>query len=151
MDKSTALTIEALMDMTPVVDGRDLVRLAARHLFLGSVRQHESVQETFFPSAPREHGGEYSHAIEAALSWFETKDYAVLFVCQAMCRIQDEFGIHELLNEEKIEERLTSAYNSSGWKKVGQKLNVLIVLSNYVVNSAMCACLTMLSTVLSVL
>ena len=45
-----SLSVAALHSMTPVFNGKDIVRLAARHLLLSCVKSEPRVRETFFPS-----------------------------------------------------------------------------------------------------
>ena len=125
-----AQTVDALLEMTPIVDNRDLVRLAARHLFLCQVKSEECVREVFFPQAGPD--ARYGEAVGAASAWFNVRDYAVLFVSQALCRLKDEYGLHTLIDAAGVDEQLDVAHRSSGWKKVGQCLASVMAIGTLV-------------------
>ncbi len=71
------LTLEGLLSMTPVVHGVDVVRQAARDLFLSCVKSQRNVRDVFFPQ-------HMPHALEKKVdsNWFEFDKYACLYVCQ---------------------------------------------------------------------
>ena len=121
---SCALTVDALAGMTPDVNGQDVVRLASRHLFLGEVKAQAAVRDVFFPGCLHGGGGGGSGRGEVdlavAATWFDSGEYAVLFTCQAICKLGDEFGIHSLLDELIVDEKLGAVHASSEWKKVGK-------------------------------
>ena len=64
-----AQTVDSLLEMTPIVDNHDNVRLAARHLFLGQIKGQSCVRDVFFPTYRPD--GRYSDACDAALTWFK--------------------------------------------------------------------------------
>ena len=126
------------MSMTPVVNGQDVVRLAARHLFLGQVKCQLPVRDIFFAGSTADKsngdgnfpcGGAASQSgsrplmseYEAAAmtSWFDYSRYSVLFVAQAICRLQDEYKLHAMLDERLVDEQLQAIHDSSEWKKIG--------------------------------
>lgn len=113
-----ALTLDALLDMSPVLNGQDVVRLAARHLLLGQLKAQPSVREVFFPGHDRD--PVYGDRLDAAAAeWFNFDDYAATFVCQAIVRAKDDFEIHSLLNEAVIDEKLQALHKGPDWKKLG--------------------------------
>ena len=71
------LTLEGLLAMTPVVHGVDVVRNAARDLFLSCVKSQHNVHDVFFPD-------HVPHALEDKVDydWFEFDKFACLYVCQ---------------------------------------------------------------------
>lgn len=128
MSSDQALTLDALLNMTPILNGQDVVRLAARHLLLGQVKVQPSVHEVFFPGQVSD--PVYGDRVEAN-EWFHFDDFATLFVCQGLVRLGDDYGIHSLLNESLINEKLDAVYKGSDWKKTGWVMLVarLIVLN----------------------
>ena len=71
------LTLEGLLAMTPVVHGVDVVRNAARDLFLSCVKSQHNVHDIFFSD-------HVPHALEDKVDpdWFEFDKFACLYVCQ---------------------------------------------------------------------
>ena len=112
-----ALTLDALLAMTPILNGQDLVRLAARHLFLCHVKYQPSVRDIFFPDHCND--ATYGDVIDS-ISRFNFDQYAILYVCQAICKLGDEYKIHTLLNEDVIDNKLKALYASPEWKKIGE-------------------------------
>lgn len=120
-----ALTLNALLDMSPVLNGQDVVRLASRHLLLGQLKAQPSVRDVFFPGHDRD--PVYGDRVDAAAAdWFNFDDYAATFVCQAIVRAGDDFEIHSLLNEAAIDEKLQALHNGPDWKKLGFTLYTML-------------------------
>jgi hypothetical protein len=136
---NAAMTVDALMSMTPIINGQDVVRLAARHVFLGHVKCQPPVRDVFFagatadqsndddgavsygspcPPGPRPLMSEYEAA--AMTSWFDFGRYSILFAAQAICKLRDEFRIHAMLDEQLVDEQLQAIHDSSDWKKIGE-------------------------------
>ena len=161
----SVLTIDSLFAMSPIVNGQDIVQLAARHVFLTKVKSQLAVRDVFFSASsncnstsgrtfsanstsvrPRSWayvgdnaadcpttsaGSGFSPLMtseqdvddgDAATmtSWFDFGRYSVLLAAQAICRNRDEFRIHEMLDEQEIDEQLKRIHDSSGWKKIGR-------------------------------
>lgn len=115
--------------MTPILNGQDVVRLAARHLLLGQVKVQPSVHDVFFPGQVSD--PVYGDRIEA-FEWFHFDDFATLFVCQALVRLRDDYGIHSLLNESLINEKLDAVYKGPDWKKMGRIiLDTRLIVVNF--------------------
>lgn len=131
MSSDQALTLDALLNMTPILNGQDIVRLAARHLLLGQVKVQPSVHDVFFPGQVSD--PVYGDRMEA-LEWFHFDDFATLFVCQALVSLRDDFEIHSLLNEALICEKLAAVYQGPDWKKIGRIIldtRVIVVMVFY--------------------
>ena len=112
------LSVDALLAMTPIVNGQDLVAFACRHLFLSHVKSQHSVKETFFPTHQKD-----KHEDFLDDTWFDFDRFAVYYACQAIARLQDEFTIHTLLKKDLIEEEMDAYFTSPDWKKIGKVLN----------------------------
>jgi len=121
----TTLTTDALMAMTSVVNGQDIVQLASRHAFLGHVKRQPSVRHVFFPTCSRQPAAdtwspEVAAVLQGEIAWFDFSRYSVLFVADAICKLGDQFLIHTMLDEEVVSEQLKAMHDSSDWKKIGQ-------------------------------
>jgi hypothetical protein len=117
-------TFDALVAMTPIVLGTDIVRLAARHLFLGQVKCQAPVHDVFFPTSPKRPGVDCGRFGEVAtmldeITWFDFSRYSILYVAQAICRLCDPYSIYSMLDEDIVNEQLRSVHESSDWKKIG--------------------------------
>jgi len=124
-DASVTLTLDALMSMTSVVNGQDIVQLAARHAFLSHVKRHPSVRDAFFPTSSRQPladkwSPEVASVLQDDVAWFDFGRYSVLYVAQAICQLRDEFLIYSMLEEDVVTEQLKAMHDSSDWKKIGQ-------------------------------
>lgn len=115
------LSVDALLAMTPIVNGQDLVAIACRHLFLSHVKSQPVVREVFFPSHQKD-----QHEQELEDTWFEFDRFAVYYACQALCKLEDEFTIHTLLDKEAVDEEMDSYFSSPDWKKIGFALYTLL-------------------------
>ncbi len=71
------LTLQGLLEMTPVVHGQDVVRNAARELFFSCVKNAPNVRDVFFPR-------ETPHALASRVDpdSFDFETFACLYVCQ---------------------------------------------------------------------
>ena len=80
-DVAKELTLEGLLAMTPIVHGVDVVRNAARDLFLSCVKSQHNVHDVFFSD-------HVPHALEDKVDhdWFEFDKFACLYVCQVSPR-----------------------------------------------------------------
>ncbi|KAI0214551.1 hypothetical protein LSAT2_000337 [Lamellibrachia satsuma] len=108
------LTVETLSAMTPIVNGCDIIRLAARHLLLSHVKSQQCVRATFFSShTPVE--------AEAHIDpdWFDFDTFGCLVMCQALAAAEDPFGISRMLHREKIDAKLEDIYASPQWRRMG--------------------------------
>ena len=76
-DTAKELTLEGLLAMTPIVHGVDVVRNAARDLFLSCVKSQHNVHDIFFSD-------HVPHALEDKVDpdWFEFDKFSCLYVCQ---------------------------------------------------------------------
>ncbi len=110
------LTLDALLAMTPDVQGIDIVQMAARHMLLSHVKSQSCVREVFFPK----HKEDAGNASRVDPAWFPFPRFACLYVCQAICRLRDQFELHTLLLEEKVDIKLAETYKSPQWKKLGK-------------------------------
>jgi len=124
-DAAVTLTLDALMSMTSVVNGQDIVQLAARHAFLSHVKRHPSVRDAFFPTSSRQPladkwSPEVASVLQDDVAWFDFGRYSVLYVAQAICQLRDEFLIYSMLEEDVVTEQLKAMHDSSDWKKIGQ-------------------------------
>jgi len=124
-DAAVTLTLDALMSMTSVVNGQDIVQLAARHAFLSHVKRHPSVRDAFFPASSRQPladkwSPEVASVLQDDVAWFDFGRYSVLYVAQAICQLRDEFLIYSMLEEDVVTEQLKAMHDSSDWKKIGQ-------------------------------
>ena len=108
------LDVEALLRMSPIVNGQDLACIAARHLLVAFSKSQVSVNETFF-SKHKKH--KYEDRIEAG--WFDFDRFAVLLVCQTLAGLNDEYGIRDMLEQEQLFNQLGEIYNSADWKRLG--------------------------------
>lgn len=121
---AVTLTIDALMAMTPVVNGQDIVQLASRHAFIGHVKRQPPVRDTFFPTSSRQPladswSPEVAAVLQDDVTWFDFSRYSVLYVAQAICKLRDKFLVHTMLEEDIVSEQLKAMHDSSGWKKIG--------------------------------
>lgn len=115
LDKSR-LSVDALLAMSPIVDGRDLVQMAARHLFLSLVKTQDNVREVFFP----DHTKQDDNLRLIDQQWFDLRRFACLYLSQTICDIKDDIaGLHRLLDENQVYTELEIMYTSHDWKKVG--------------------------------
>ena len=80
-DVAKELTLEGLLAMTPIVHGVDVVRNAARDLFLSCVKSQHNIHDVFFSD-------HVPHALEDKVDhdWFEFDKFACLYVCQVSPR-----------------------------------------------------------------
>jgi len=145
---SMALTLDALMSMTPIVNGQDVVRLAARHVFLCQVKGQSCVRDAFFAGSvadpvavdgsgtsatsslslgPPPLTSEYEAA--AMTSWFDFSRYSILLAAQAISKIKDEYRIHSMLDEQLVDEQLQAIHDSSDWKKIGDFFLIHVLYS----------------------
>jgi len=118
------LTLDALMAMTSVVNGQDIVQLASRHVFLSHVKRQPSVRDVFFPTSSRQPlsdnwSPEVAAVLQNDVTWFDFSRYSVLYVAQAICNLRDEFLVHTMLQEDIVTEQLKMMHESSDWKKIG--------------------------------
>ena len=107
--------MDALADMTPIFNGCDVIRLAARHLLWSHVKSQQCVRDAFFPD---------HEPIEAEKlidpSWFDFDTYACLVVSLAVSRSEDAFGLSRMLHREKIDRALEEIYRSPQWRRMGE-------------------------------
>jgi len=118
------LTLDALMAMTSVVNGQDIVQLASRHAFLSHVKRQPTIRDIFFPTSSRQPlVDNWSPGVAAVLqddiTWFDFSRYSVLYVAHAICSLRDKFLIHTMLEEDIVTEQLKAMHESSDWKKIG--------------------------------
>lgn len=121
------LTLDALMAMTSVVNGQDIVQLASRHAFISHVKRQPSVRDAFFPTLSRQPladnwSPEVAALLQDDVTWFDFSRYSVLYVAQAICKLRDNFFVHAMLEEDMVTEQLKAMHDSSDWKKIGQSL-----------------------------
>ena len=137
------LTLGALASMTPIVNGQDVVRLAARHVLLCQVKGQPSVRDVFFAGsevdqdgvADGSNGGTSSvnstqsscpspltseYEAVAMTSWIDFSRYSVLLAAQAISKIKDEYRLHSMLDAQLVDEHLRAIHDSSDWKKIGE-------------------------------
>ena len=43
-----------------------------------------------------------------------------MYYLQTICKLEDSYGIHEMINEEKVNEKLGEIFMGPLWKKIGQ-------------------------------
>ena len=123
-DDAMTLTLDALMTMTSVVNGQDIVQLASRHAFLSHVKRQPTVRDVFFPTLSRQPpvdnwSPEVAAALQDDVAWFDFSRYSVLYVAQVICSLRDKFLIHTMLEEDIVTEQLKAMHESSDWKKIG--------------------------------
>jgi len=123
-DITTTLTLDALMGMTSVVNGQDIVQLASRHAFFSHVKRQPAVRDVFFPSSSRQPladnwSPEVAALLQDDVTWFDFSRYSVLYVAQAVCSLRDKFLVHTMLEEDIVNEQLKAMHDSSDWKKIG--------------------------------
>ena len=114
-DNRVVLSLKGLMEMTPIHEGVDIVSRAARHMFLSIVKTQKTVHDVFFST----HKKQEQDSFALAKQYFDFERFANLFVCQAICRLQDKHNFHRMLRADVIEEELEEIYMSADWKKVG--------------------------------
>ena len=125
LNDAMTLTLDALMSMTSVVSGQDVVQLASRHAFLSHVKRQSSVRDIFFPSSSRQPladnwSQEVASVMQSDVAWFDFNRYSVLYVADAICKLRDKFLVHTMLEEDIVAEQLKAMHDSSDWKKIGQ-------------------------------
>ena len=115
-DPSDALTVESLMRMTPMFQGRDTVKIATRHLLLTKLKSQPSVRR-FFPQ-------HRTDAFERLVrnDWFDFETYAVLYVCQTLSRCNDPYNLSRLVDKQKVDKHMKEISECPEWKKVGEYL-----------------------------
>jgi len=118
------LTLDALMEMTSVVNGQDIVQLASRHAFLNHVKRQPTIRDVFFPTSSRQPlvdnwSPDVAAVLQDDVTWFDFSRYSVLYVAQAICSLRDKFLIHTMLEEDIVTEQLKAIHDSSDWKKIG--------------------------------
>lgn len=119
------------MSMTPLVGDRDIVSEAARALFASVLRSQPSVRDVFFSehrADPRE------HMVDS--DWFDFDAFAAMYVCQCLSKVKDEFDIHGLVDEVKVDEEMEMVCSSGDWKKVGKLTLTLIYSYRHVCNNS---------------
>ena len=107
------LSLDALMRMTPKFEGRDLVKVACKHLLVSKLKSQHSVR-TFFSD----------HVIDAferlvSDNWFDFDTLATLYVCGAIANSDDAFEICRVVDKEVVETHLKDICSSPDWKKLG--------------------------------
>ena len=132
------LTLNALMTMTSVVNGQDIVQLASRHAFISHVKRQPSVRDVFFPTSSRQAladswSPEVAAVLQDDVTWFDFSRYSVLCVAQAICKLRDKFLVHTMLEEDIIDEQLKAMHDSSDWKKIGSARSSMCRLLVYFV------------------
>ena len=107
--------VETLAAMTPIVNGCDVIRLAARHLLFSHVKSQPCVRETFFP-------GHVAVDAETKIdpNWFDFDTFACLVVCKTLCEAEDPFGISRTLRRGAIHNALEEIYASPQWRRMGE-------------------------------
>ena len=110
-----SLTIEPLLAMSPVIHGQDIVCIASRHLLLSHCKSQSCVKETFFDNHQADY---YEGKIDP--NWFDFETFATVYACQGLCKHKDDFRVHSLLSEEKVDAAMDEIYNSPDWKKIGR-------------------------------
>ena len=107
--------VETLAAMTPIVNGCDVIRLAARHLLFSHVKSQPCVREIFFP-------GHVAVDAETKIdpNWFDFDTFACLVVCQTLCEAEDPFGISRTLRRGAIHNALEEIYASPQWRRMGK-------------------------------
>jgi len=122
-DHALTLTLDALMAMSSVVNGQDIVRLASRHAFLSHIKRQPSVRDVFFLTSSQPLVDNWSPELAAVLqddvTWFDFSRYSVLYVADAICKLRDKFFIYTMLEENMVTEQLQAMHDSSDWKKIG--------------------------------
>ena len=113
LELDAGLSLDALMRMTPTFEGRDLVKVACRHLLVSKLKSQRSVR-SFFPN----------HVIDAferlvSDNWFDFDTLATLYVCHAVARSNDAFDIHRVVDREVVERHMRDICCSPDWKKLG--------------------------------
>ena len=113
------------MAMTSVINGQDIVQLAARHVFVSHVKRQPRVRDIFFPTSSRQPlvdswSPELAAMLQDNVTWFDFSRYSVLYVAQAICKLRDQFLIHTMIDEDIVTEQLNTIHDSSDWKKIGQ-------------------------------
>jgi len=121
---AVTLTLDALMAMTSVVNGQDIVQLAARHALLSHVKRQPAVRDVFFLTSSRQPvvdswSPELAAVLQGDVTWFDFSRYSVLYVAETICKLRDEFLIHTMLEEDIVNEQLKAMHDSSDWKKIG--------------------------------
>ena len=111
------MTLDRLLEMTPLINGVDLVGRTARQLFLSHLKSQPSVMETFFPKHERD-----SRENNIDADWFDFDEFATLFVCYAITKCRDSYKIYKMLDQDRTEELMMEYFNSPYWKKIGKLL-----------------------------
>ena len=109
------LQVDTLADMTPIFNGCDVIRLAARHLLWSHVKSQRCVRDAFFPD---HEPIEAERLIDPSLFDFDT--YACLVVSLAVSRSEDAFGISRMLGRGNIDSALEDIYRSPQWRRMGK-------------------------------
>lgn len=123
-DDAMMLTLDALMAMSSVVNGQDIVQLASRHAFLSHIKRQPSVRDVFFLTSSRQPlvdnwSPELAAVLQDDVTLFDFSRYSVLYVADAICKLRDKFLIYTMLEENMVTEQLQAMHDSSDWKKIG--------------------------------
>ena len=108
------LSVENLLEMSPLINDIDLVGRACRHLFMSHLKNQPSVHDLFFPDQTRDLNEDRIDP-----SWFDFDEFAALFACQAIKNSKDPYKIYTLIDDAKVEEMLADCYAGPLWKKIG--------------------------------
>ena len=108
------LSVENLLEMSPLINDIDLVGRACRHLFMSHLKNQPSVHDLFFPDQTRDLNEDRIDP-----SWFDFDEFAALFACQAIKNTKDPYKIYTLIDDAKVEEMLADCYAGPLWKKIG--------------------------------
>lgn len=114
-ENEPTLTVDSLMAMTPLFQEEDVVRIAARHLFLSKVKSQPGVKSVFFSDHKKD---PYEYLVDN--NWFDFETFSILFVCQAISKCHDPYNLHALINAKKCDHHLNDIAESPEWKKVGK-------------------------------
>lgn len=124
--------------MTPQIHDNDYAQSAAKHLFLVQLRNQPSVKDVFFHSNNRLNHRENRSTVTSILKKipsfreFDFDRFAVLFVCQVICKLRNRFNFHELVDEERVKEELGCFYHHPLWTNLGFELYCISLIETMV-------------------
>ena len=120
---ASPLSTSRLLAMTPFFQDSDIVRIAARHLFLSKVKSQSCVKDVFFRNHTKD---AYEYLVDD--NWFDFETYSVLYVCQGIAKCRDPYNLHSIIDGDKCDDHLLEIANSPDWKKLGELCLVYVSL-----------------------
>ncbi|XP_064653316.1 uncharacterized protein LOC135503614 isoform X2 [Lineus longissimus] len=118
-----ALNVDALLNMSPIVQRTDTVAAAAQALLVSHLKSQKHVQKAIFPNHKKDKNEEY---IAEQLDWFDFEYLCTIFLTNVVSKVRDNYKIYKMANGDKAEELLNEIYESSDWKKIGFALYTLL-------------------------